>query len=253
MDDKLQVGNDGMNKPDTDTLGRNNQNKNNLNQNNNNNDNNNTNDNNNDNNDDNNNVAEENKVEEKNVPEENTQQEEQQDTPSDPPVPVKDNTKKPASQGNKKSQEQVDAEVDDIVKNLQDQIEALEIEKDAQSAAAKEAKRLLDIKIAEEEQRAKDWEQKQKQLQEAQKLAQKLLIEKEEEQAKELAKFSNCEELNAECTNLRSVFRSLRDATNLVKESFGHELVEVQYLFNQKLRELGTTVTPVTQHTNSIE
>jgi len=147
----------------------------------------------------------------------------------------------------------VEEKMETIIKELEEQIASLTSEKESQEKAAEQAKKLLQNKIEEDEQRKSDWDQKQKQLQDAQRIAQQLIEEKNKEDAKELAKFSNCDELQSECTNLRGIYASLSSATTQITESFGHELLEIQYLFSQKLNDIETLLTPIKQNSAGIE
>merc|ERR1711862_139490 len=130
----------------------------------------------------------------------------------------------------------VNEAIEKMVLELRAEIAELEDEKNAQTLAANEAKRLLKIYNDEQAQRDRDWEEKEKQLQNANRIAQNLVSERETEKNHELASYANCDELGAECINLADYYGRLVDSLNQARESFGHELVEIQYLFGDKLR-----------------
>ena len=139
----------------------------------------------------------------------------------------------------------VNEAIEKMVMELRAEIAELEDEKNAQTLAANEAKRLLKIYNDEQTQRERDWEEKEKQLQNANRIAQTLVSERETEKNHELASYANCDELGAECINLADYYGKLIDSLNQARESFGHELVEIQYLFGDKLRYITSLMSPV--------
>lgn len=139
----------------------------------------------------------------------------------------------------------VNEAIEKMVLELRAEIAELEDEKNAQTLAANEAKRLLKIYNDEQAQRDRDWEEKEKQLQNANRIAQNLVSERETEKNHELASYANCDELGAECINLADYYGRLVDSLNQARESFGHELVEIQYLFGDKLRYITSLMAPI--------
>lgn len=142
-----------------------------------------------------------------------------------------------------------------LIEDLEARLEVLTKEKNAQTASANEANRKLEIFENEKEQRDIEWQTKQNELQSAQHLAQTLLAEKNKASKVNPASAvsPDCPEVFTECTNLQEYYTRLDESLDSVQEIFGHELLEIQYLFNDQIRYVSGLVLPISHASAAIQ